>query len=205
MTPSIRFGLMPRALSATNDDAPQSISRVDLTVSRKKQVLNLPPEPKASPEPTTVSRTSRLRARARRNLGVPALEMLELVGNRQLGGLHEIHRNQAGDVGHRVMVAGDEPPALQLAIQKSDEFRNARLVGIRPCRHLRHLHLLHGWMRVAKDVRHRRQKMLLDPTLPHLDARDLERAAAEQRRLGLQLLEIAADRDRLGDHRAIVE
>ena len=41
--------------------------------------------------------------------------------------------------------------------------------------------------------------------IPHFDQRALQRAAAEQRRIGLQRLEIAADGDRFGDHGAVVE
>src|SRR6202789_395286 len=40
---------------------------------------------------------------------------------------------------------------------------------------------------------------------PHLDQRLLARIAAEQRGLGMQRFEIAADRDRFGDERAVVE
>ena len=47
--------------------------------------------------------------------------------------------------------------------------------------------------------------MQLDPALPHLDQRNFERAAAEQRRLGMERLEVTADGDRLSDYGAIVE
>src|SRR5262245_17007041 len=60
-------------------------------------------------------------------------------------------------------------------------------------------------MRIAKDMGDRKQEMQLEPPVPHLDARHLERAAPEQRRLRLQRLEVAADCDRLRDHRAVIE
>ena len=47
--------------------------------------------------------------------------------------------------------------------------------------------------------------MKLGAPVPHFDQCALERAAAEQRRIGLQHLEIAADGDRFGDHGAIVK
>src|SRR5262249_5327178 len=54
--PSTSFGSRPCALSATCDDAPQLTSSLPFAVSRKKQVLNRPPEPKASPDPMIVRR-----------------------------------------------------------------------------------------------------------------------------------------------------
>src|SRR5215813_3202236 len=54
--PSTSFGSRPCALRATSDDAPQSTSSLPFAVSRKKQVLNRPPEPKASPDPMIVRR-----------------------------------------------------------------------------------------------------------------------------------------------------
>ena len=47
------------ALSATSEEAPKSTDSTPSAVSRMKQVLNRPPEPKASPEPTTLSRMIR--------------------------------------------------------------------------------------------------------------------------------------------------
>ena len=43
---------MPRRFSAGSDDAPQSIRKLTLAPVTWKQVLNLPPEPSASPQPT---------------------------------------------------------------------------------------------------------------------------------------------------------
>jgi hypothetical protein len=55
MTPSTRSKASSRAFSATGVEAPQSTSNVAFAVSSQKQVLNFPPEPKASPEPMMVS------------------------------------------------------------------------------------------------------------------------------------------------------
>ena len=43
---------MPRRFSAGSDDAPQSIRKLTWAPVTWKQVLNLPPEPSASPQPT---------------------------------------------------------------------------------------------------------------------------------------------------------
>ena len=43
---------MPSRFSAGSDDAPQSIRKLTRAPVTWKQVLNLPPEPSASPQPT---------------------------------------------------------------------------------------------------------------------------------------------------------
>src|SRR4051812_7442849 len=58
---------------------------------------------------------------------------------------------------------------------------------------------------MAKGGSDRAKKTELDPTLPHLHKGFSNCADAEQRRVGLHLFEVAADGDRLGDHRAVVE
>ena len=65
--------------------------------------------------------------------------------------------------------------------------------------------LLHRRMQMLEYARHRQEQVQLDAPVPHFDQRGLERAAPEQRRIGLQRLEIAADGDRLRDHGAVVE
>jgi hypothetical protein len=60
-------------------------------------------------------------------------------------------------------------------------------------------------MRVAKNMRDRPEQMEFNPPLPHLDHRRLLGPRAEQRWLGVERFEIAADRDRLGNDRAVIE
>jgi hypothetical protein len=60
-------------------------------------------------------------------------------------------------------------------------------------------------MQVAEHRRDRLIEVELDAPVPHLDQGLLEGAAAEQRRLRAQTLEVPADRNRLGDHRAVIE
>src|SRR3954464_12095344 len=46
---------MPRRFSPGSDEAPQSIRKLTLAPVTWKQVLSLPPEPSASPQPTNCS------------------------------------------------------------------------------------------------------------------------------------------------------
>src|SRR6266550_7494415 len=61
-----------------------------------------------------------------------------------------------------------------------------------------------GW-ELRKTCDTGNSKMQLETPIPHLDAGKLQRTAPEQRRIGLERLEITADRDRFRDHRAVVE
>src|SRR5436189_3718133 len=114
--PSILAGSILCALSPMSADAPQSTSNIPFAVSRKKHVFNRPPEPKASPEPTIVSRISGCRARTRGNFGVPALEIIKLVRNGELRRFHEINCHQTGDIGNRETIAGDVRLVFELAV-----------------------------------------------------------------------------------------
>src|SRR5947209_2587941 len=119
---------MPRPRSATGLEAPQS-RRMVRSLSIMKQVLKRPPEPKASPDPRIVRRiASRLRARPRGGLTVPPPHVGKVVGNGELGGFHEIDRYHAGDIRDRVMVARDEKPIGELAIEEFQKLHDARLV-----------------------------------------------------------------------------
>src|SRR5208282_1751123 len=60
-------------------------------------------------------------------------------------------------------------------------------------------------MQMLKHVRDRQVEVKLGTPAPHLDESAVERAAAEQRRIGLQRFEISADRNGLRNHGAIVE
>jgi len=60
-------------------------------------------------------------------------------------------------------------------------------------------------MQVLKHARHRQHQMYFGAPIPHLHQRSGNCSSAEQQRFGLHPLEIAADRDRLGDHGAVVE
>src|SRR5215213_7835763 len=206
ITASMRLGSIPSHFSATSEVAPKSSAVAAAAVSMKKHVFARPPDPNASPQPTTVRRmASRLRAWARGELRMPAPHVRKFVRHAELRQLHEIEPDEPGDVGDREAVAGDEPAVGELAVEKAQELDDPRLVGLAPGGDLRHLHLGHRRVEVAENRRDRAEQAELEAPLPHLDTSPLERAGAEQRRLGMQLLEIAADRDRLADHGPVVE
>jgi hypothetical protein len=60
-------------------------------------------------------------------------------------------------------------------------------------------------VRVAEAAGGVREHAELHAALPHLDERLVARVDAEQRRLRVEALEVQADRDRLGEDRAVVE
>ena len=59
-------------------------------------------------------------------------------------------------------------------------------------------------MLVAEDLGHREQPLLVRTPLPHVDDRALAGVDTHQRRIGIELLEVAADGHRLADLRAVV-
>src|SRR5829696_6749670 len=202
----MRLGSIPSRFIATSEVAPKSSAIAAAAVSMKKHVFARPPDPNASPQPTTVRRmASRLRAGAGRELRMPAPHVRKFVRKTELRRLHEIEPDEPGDIGDREAVAGDEPAVGELAVEKAQELDDPRLVGLAPGRDLRHLHLGHRRVEVAEDRGDGAEQAELKPPLPHLDAGALEGAGAEQRRLCMQLLEVAADRDRLADDGAVVE
>src|SRR5215204_6528171 len=82
------------------------MSTVRPSVSSMKHVLKRPPEPNASPDPTIVTLIALgLRARAPRNLAMPAADVDQFLGHREAGRLHEVDRHQSGDIGDSVVVA----------------------------------------------------------------------------------------------------
>src|SRR5256885_4599051 len=50
----------------------------------------------------------------------------------------------------RKALAGRERSARKLAVHHREELRHPRLVGVRPCRHLGHLHVAHRRVRVDR-------------------------------------------------------
>ena len=93
----------------------------------------------------------------------------------------------------------------KLAVEQLQERHHARLVGLGPFRQLRHFELLHRWMQVTKHRGYAEHEIHFTAAIPHFHLRDVLCAHAEQRRLRLHRLEITADGDRFGDHRAVVE
>ena len=170
----MRLGSMPCPFNAGNAEAPQSMSSAALAVSRKKQVLSRPPEPKASPEPTIVRRIM-LAARPRRHRGVPAFHMSEVFRHNEPRRLHEIDRHQRGDIGDRIAIAGDEFALGQFLVQQFEEPDRARPHGLGIGRHLRHFQCLHRRMQMAEHRRHVGKEIDLAAPVPHFHQRDLFR------------------------------
>src|SRR4051794_41374614 len=106
----MRLRSIPSRFSATSEVAPKSSAIAAAAVSMKKHVFARPPEPNASPQPTTVRRmASRLRAGAGGELRMPAPNVRKVVRETELRRVHEIEPDEPGDVGDREAVAGDEP------------------------------------------------------------------------------------------------
>jgi hypothetical protein len=116
----------------------------------------------------------------------------------------EIHRRQGADVGHGKILAGDERPVGQFAVQPALSVRVGLAVGLAE---LLVLVQQAGGARVgvAPEVADRAHQLELDASHPHVDIGLFRRRPAEQRRLGMDFLEIAADGDGLGNGRAVVQ
>src|SRR3954452_20850024 len=116
--PSIVLGSIPCAFNATSEEAPKSMRMVRPAVSTLKHVLNRPPDPNASPDPTMVSfMWSGPCARTRRDLAVPAPHVDELLRKREPRRTHEVDGDETGDVGDGEMIAHDVELILQLNIE----------------------------------------------------------------------------------------
>src|SRR5262249_14852162 len=136
--------------------------------------------------------TSGSGARPAGNRLMPAANMDKLFRHGNTCRLHEVDCNQPGDVGDREFVASDEFSSGKLVIEQLREFQGLRLVDLAPFGNLRDLPVLHGWMDVTEGGGDRAEQVELDAALPHLDHCFAESSLPEQRRLGLQLLEITA-------------
>src|ERR1700687_3289003 len=121
--------------------------------------------------------------RPRRKLIMPAAHVLVLLRDVEFRRLHEINRDEPGDVGNAELVSSDELSFREFAVQELQELRHPWLIDFRPLRHLRHLQLGHPWMLMTEDRLHRAVKPQLDAAVPHFYFCDLDRVAAEQIRL----------------------
>src|SRR5215813_9102060 len=103
---------------------------------------------------------------------MPAPDIGALLRNRKSSGLHEVNRHKARYVSHRKMVARNKRPVLEAIVENMQEFRDTRLIGLGPGRHLGHLYCLHGGMAVSQNMRDREQKMEFKAPVPHFDRGD---------------------------------
>src|SRR5215207_11468133 len=128
-----QVGVDPEPLLATSEVAPKSSAIAAAAVSMKKHVFARPPDPNASPQPTTVRRmASRPRAWAGGELRMPAPHVRKFVRHAELRRLHEVEPDEPGDVGDREAVADNEPAVGELAVEKAQELDDSRLVGLAP-------------------------------------------------------------------------
>src|ERR1700682_2607205 len=137
---------------------------------------------------------SRGGTRPRRKLSMPAAHVFVLLRDVELRRLHEIDRDEPGDVGNAELVSSDKLSFREFAVQELQGLGPPRLIDFRPLRHLRHLQLGHTRMLMTKDRLYRAVKPQLDAAVPHFYFCDLDRVAAEQIRLRMLRLEINADR-----------
>ena len=152
-TPSMRLGSRPCALSATSEVAPQSTRSVPFADSTKKHVLNRPPEPKASPDPTIVRRMLRpMRSAARKQSACQRLRLVSSSGTASFAGFMKSTATRPVISAIEKASPATNARCFNSRIEQADEFLDARLVGLGPGGDLWHLHLLHGRMRVAKNV-----------------------------------------------------
>lgn len=147
----------------------------------------------------------------RRHGAVPAFQVGQMVERQHLGARSEIVGYQRGDIGDAVGVAGHELLFRQTRVEQLEELGRPRLAPRREFRDLLVTVLacdgaaLHPRRRVAERIGNRGHAFELAMALPFLDRAHLVGIAPEQTRLGMYRLEIAADRDGLGDAAAVVE
>src|SRR6516165_5009198 len=85
------------------------------------------------------------------------------------------------------------------------EFDRPFAAGLDKLRNPRLFHFDHGGMAMPKGERHGKEEFEFGAALPHFDPRLVQRVATKQRRIGRDLLEIAADGDGFGYDFAVVE
>lgn len=147
----------------------------------------------------------RFRAWPRRQRLPPPPQIAELLRDLDPRRPGEIERHQAGNVGDAEPFAGDEFPIPQFPINDRHGVKRLGRADPGEFGDLRDLHLGHVRVSVAKRVRDMKKQAQFQPPLPHLDHRPPDRADAEQGRLRMKLLEIAADGDRFADDGSVVE
>ena len=151
-------------------------------------------------------------ARACGDFRVPALDVVgALVGYGHLRAFRELDGDEGGDVGDGEGVTRDERIVGELSIEKSEKPPEALLAAIDQRRDLGHAALdagestvLEQGQRVSNRLGRRHVALKLDPPVPHLDDCLVLGVPSHERRLGVQLLDVAADRNGLGDVRAVV-
>src|SRR3954464_6626268 len=136
-TASRRFGSSPRRRRPTSAVAPKSSARLTAPLSTRKQALQRPPEPKASPQPTTVRRmaASPVRpGRAARERPQRAVEFrgqaLARPGNAAVGMAARVAGLQPRDARDRALRAGDAVAGGSRPLEPPAEDAGPRAAGV---------------------------------------------------------------------------
>lgn len=136
---------------------------------------------------------------------MPAPYMDQLIWHSNACWLHEVDRDQSGNVGDAIVVSGNELTICKLAIDEMQERERLGLVRLTPFRNLWHLPILHRRMDVTESVRHRHQEVQFHTPLPFLHLRASQWTCPEKWLFRMTLFKVAAYRYRFRQHRSIIE
>src|ERR1700722_316047 len=146
----------------------------------------------------------RLRARPTRYRLMPSRDVLLILLDPDSSRAPEIDSNQRGDIRNRVARSRNKLAIRQHRVEPFQSLDRRIFANLAVFLDLRDA-ALEKVAGVAERSRRHRQNLEPPPPVPHLDDGFVLRVDAHQLRLGLDVLEIAANRDRLRDMRAVVE
>src|SRR5215470_19270305 len=115
-------------------------------------------------------------AGARGDLRMPSCNVDVFPRQRKLCGFHEVDGDESRYVGDGVTCSADEWADSKLAFEDRQERGYSSLVGFSPGCDLGDLHILHGRVQVAKNLRDRKEQVMFELAIPHLDHRLFEGA-----------------------------
>src|SRR5439155_25376779 len=99
---------------------------------------------------------------------MPAPHVAELLRKLELCRIHEITRDETGDVRDAEILTRHVAAITELAIEQAQELERARLVGLAPLRNLM-LHFAHRRVQVTEHGGHGLVEVELEPAVPHFD------------------------------------
>ncbi|HVA68495.1 MAG TPA: hypothetical protein VNF45_04230 [Candidatus Binataceae bacterium] len=135
---------------------------------------------------------------------MPARE-ISLIGlDRDFRNAAEINRDNGGDIGDRKLVTRYKAMRAEFPIEPGETVLGVEALHFSVLGQLADAPFKEI-VALAKSVGDRLQNVEFHPAIPHLDHRALFCAGAEERRLRMEFLEVAADGHALGDAGAVVE
>src|SRR5260370_11335000 len=146
-----------------------------------------------------------LRAGPARHRVVPALDVLDVVGN--LEGAHrgaDVDSALGGDMGDGVALTGDEWALREDGVEPFEPFDRVLALDAAEFRKLLEA-ILEEWMSVLHRAGEGVEYFQLHAAVPHLDESAVARTHAHHGRLGKGHFEVAADGHRFGEIDAVVE